>query len=192
MSRTHPLLCVFLLLSTMPAGLRAQADAAGRRSGRERVDIFGGYSHISNSFLEHDSSSFKQGMNGFDIGVGVRLWRGLGVKADVIGYRGDWVSLPQNATFFFGGVVYSVPIGRETVFAEAMLGTGHLDSNGLGVSFSSTPYLLGGGVDSRVIRHLAIRVEGGILHVNTTSSSDQIHGMPSSYGQLSTGLVARF
>ena len=112
------LLIVFLVSSARMAV--AQAKAAGQHDPTARIEIFGEYSRISDSFIEHDSfNQSAQGVNGWEAGAALRLWHGLAAKGVAVGYSGNYyfydrtgltppIGFPQSSLFVLGGLQYSV------------------------------------------------------------------------------------
>jgi hypothetical protein len=161
----------------------------------ERCELFGEYSRTSDSVSEHDS--FQQpshGLSGFETGAALRVWRGLGAKVAVSRYTGSYLGAESQLFGVVGGQ-YAVQLGPESIFAEGMIGGGHISApvfyaNGKGTtSFAS---VFGGGLDTPIVRHFAFRVEGTLLHARFVPTSNQIHGIPTLFGRFSTGLVVRF
>jgi Outer membrane protein beta-barrel domain len=89
-------------------------------------------------------------------------------------------------TYLFGPRV-SVPVGRVTPFAHALFGAAHTGVHALGFSESDTSFstALGGGIDYRLIRPIAWRVQGDFLHT-------RFFGSTQNNFRFSTGLVLRF
>ncbi len=80
----------------------------------------------------------------------------------------------------------SVPIGKFTPFAHALFGGAHIsDSNGASNSDTSFSTAIGGGIDYKLIKGLAWRIQ-----------SDEQHTKFFNNGQnnlrLATGIVVRF
>ncbi len=173
--------------------LAAQAKSAGGHDTQERVEVFGEYSRISDSVQEHDSYSQPSfGLNGFEAGAALRVWHGLGVKGAVSRYTGSNIGA-ESQLFVVGSGQYAVRFGRESIFVEGLFGSGNVNAgffSGAGSTANTTVF--GGGLDTRIARHLAFRVEGGLLHAKFVPTSNQIHGTPTSFGRLSTGLVVCF
>lgn len=89
------------------------------------------------------------------------------------------------STVMFGPRV-SVPIGRFTPFAHALLGVSHISDSG-GASNSDTAFAtaIGGGLDYKLIKGLAWRFQGDELHTRFFSSTQD-------HFRFSTGIVFRF
>jgi Outer membrane protein beta-barrel domain len=89
-------------------------------------------------------------------------------------------------TYLFGPRV-SVPIGRVTPFAHALFGLAQTGGHAFSFSESDSSFstAIGGGIDYRLIRPIAWRVQGDFLHTrffNTTQNNFR----------FSTGLALHF
>jgi opacity protein-like surface antigen len=80
----------------------------------------------------------------------------------------------------------SFPIGKFRPFGEAMFGVGHVNT-GQGISTSDTSLVttVGGGLDYKIVRILALRAEGDYVQTRF------FHTTQDNF-RLSTGLVFRF
>jgi opacity protein-like surface antigen len=78
----------------------------------------------------------------------------------------------------------SVSVGKIRPFAEALFGVGHVNTNGFG-SDTSFATGLGGGIDYRLFRPIALRFEGDYLQT-------RFFGTTQNNVRLSTGIVFRF
>jgi hypothetical protein len=89
-------------------------------------------------------------------------------------------------TYLFGPRV-SVPIGRVTPFAHALFGLAQTGGHALSFSESDSSFstALGGGIDYRLIRPIAWRLQGDLLHT-------RFFGSTQNNFRFSTGLVLRF
>jgi opacity protein-like surface antigen len=82
----------------------------------------------------------------------------------------------------------SVPVGKITPFGEFLVGLAHISSSGSGAGFpSNTSFAttVGGGIDYKIFRPVALRVEGDYIRTNFFSTSQNNI-------RLSTGIVFRF
>ena len=140
-------------------------------------------------------------MNGWDASAALPAWHGLRFKAAVFKFNGTNLGAPQHAMFIMGGGQYEHYFRREGVFAEALFGDGGLNRNwgprgesrGNTASFST---LLGGGLDTPIGRHFAIRVQGDFLYANFALVQPkplnipyEIPGLPNYFGRIVTGLL---
>ncbi len=187
------LLLVSLLLSFgFSCALPAQTVAPTDR----RHELFGGYSFLSNSFNGHDSATSHQPLNGWDAAFTAGVSGRLGVKVDASGYYGTSLGSPQHPIFVMGGLQYSMPVGRGSVFMEGLVGFGHLNKNywlaDEGQATSSFTAVAGGGLDFPITPRVAWRIEGDLQHSNFTVLNDEIHGLPNYFARILTGPVWRF
>jgi len=161
------------------------------------LQIYGGYTRLSNSFNGIPES--QNGLNGWDAGVALPAWHGLRAKIDVLRYTGTNLGAQQHALSIMGGGQYERTFHREGLFVEALFG--YLGMNrdwgpnavaGGSASFST---LLGGGVDTPLNKHFALRIQGDYRYENLaleqTGSLDpfRVPGLPHNFGSISTGLV---
>jgi opacity protein-like surface antigen len=160
--------------------------------------IYGGYSWLSNAF--NGLPGAHQGLNGWNAGVGLPPWHGLRTRIEVERFTGDNLGASEKALFIMGGGQYEHALGRERLFAEALFGDismnrywGPHGLPGESVSFTEK---LGGGVDTPINSHFAIRVEGAYQNENlalikavTSTTPYRPAGLPSSFATLQTGLV---
>ncbi|MGD0734282.1 MAG: hypothetical protein ABR976_04005 [Terracidiphilus sp.] len=190
----HPRLHVLAALLCLSSALLAQSEA------RQRYQLYGGYSFLSNSL--NGVTDYHQGISGFDASLAIPPWHRLSFKVDFASYRGSNLGAPQHPYFIFGGGQYTMHLGREGIFGEALLGEGGANStwaanNGIGqtASFAS---LVGGGLDTPLSHRLAWRVSAGyqysyfILQHSHTEVPYQVPGLPNNFGRLSSGLVFKF
>jgi hypothetical protein len=168
-------------------------------------DVYVGYSFVhadipTNTFLAttNGSSNFS-GWNG---SLELKLLPWVGGVADFgANYGTETITLncqviacPVSSidanvnlhTYLFGPRV-SVSIGKVTPFAQALFGAAHTGVHSLGASESDTSFstAIGGGLDYRLIRPIAWRVQGDLLHTRFFSSTQNNF-------RFSTGLVLRF
>jgi hypothetical protein len=181
------------LLSLSPI-LHAQSKDA------THYQLYGGYTWLSNSFNGVPGS--QQPLNGWDAAAVMKAgFHGLQFKMDVFRYFGTNQGAKQDAFFIMGGGQYSHRLGRETVFAEGLFGTGGINKNwgpnqttGDTASFSS---LAGGGLDTPITRHLAYRAQADFQYAyfnldNNLGVPYHVPGLPTFFGHVTTGLVWKF
>jgi len=168
-----------------------------KRTGKQ---IYGGYTLLSNSFNGVPGS--RQPLNGWDFAFGFQSWHGLRFKLDTYSYRGSNLGASQNCLFILAGAQFDRKIGKEIVFAEVSAGNASVNQNwgpnghlGENDTFTS---LLGGGLDTPLLRHLAFRVSGGYQYWNFAlldpvyKTAIQYPGLPNNFGRISSGLVWKF
>jgi len=175
-----------------PLGLAAQS------AGPPPYEIYAGYTLLSNSF--NGVPGARQPLNGWDASVGLPPWHGLRVKIDVSHYSGTNLGAKQQALFIMGGGQYERTFHRERLFVEALFGDVGMNRYwgpnalpGMTASFSTQ---LGGGLDTPLNRHFAIRVQGDYRYSNLALIQStsytlpyRIPGLPQNFGSFSTGLV---
>lgn len=130
--------------------------------------IAGGFSYFSNAI--NGVPGARQGLAGWQASMSTPAWRNLRFKLDYSAYTGSNLGAPQHPYFILAGWEYDYHLRREKLFAEALVGDCGLNGNwapnqapGSSASFAT---LLGGGVDTPVSRHVAVRFEGGWQHTN--------------------------
>lgn len=196
-SMAQKFLGIYLLLLMMLSAftLFAQSERPAH------YQIFGGYSYLSNSF--NGVPGARQSLNGWDASVGFPAWRNLRFKIDAFGYRGTNTGASQNAFFILGGGQYDWHLHRETIFAEGMIGDGGLPRywgpNQLPGETASFAAVAGGGFDTRLARHFALRANGDFVYSNfalvqsvATLVPTRVPGLPNYFGRISTGVVLLF
>jgi hypothetical protein len=162
------------------------------------LELSSGFSYLSNSFNGVPNS--RQPLLGWNASIAFPAWHNLRFKIDVSDYTGENLGAEQRGYFIMGGGQYERRLGRERVFAQALVGDGGLNRNwGAGGALGGTASfaeLLGGGVDTPVNKHFAIRFEGGVQHTTFAliqSESNpvpyRIPGLPTYFGRISAGLV---
>ena len=165
-------------------------------------NIFVGYSFYSASPSTLDLTDINRpNMNGWTASLEGKVLPWVGIVADLSGHYGS-VNFLEGVTPAGGGpftgtesghetdVMFgprlSFPVGRFRPFAEAMFGVGHInDGNSFSTSDTSFVTALGGGLDYKVIRVLALRAEGDYMQT-------RFFGTTQDNFRLSTGIVFRF
>jgi len=96
------------------------------------------------------------------------------------------VTVRSTVSSVLFGPRVSVPIGRFTPFAQALLGVSHIHDSGA-ASNSDTAFAtaIGGGLDYKLIKGLAWRVQGDEFHT-------RFFGSTQDHFRFSTGIVLRF
>ncbi len=182
------------LLVFLCAALVSSAQSGDSSSYR----LAGGVSYFSNSI--NGIPGARQALLGWQASMEAPAWRNLRFKLDYSAYTGTNLGAPQHPYFILAGWEYEYRLRRERLFAEALAGDSGLNgdwgphrSPGSSASFAT---LLGGGVDTPVSRHLAVRVEGGYQHTNFALYESaaykypyQLPGYPKNFARISTGLV---
>jgi len=189
MRRLHLLLIEVFLCSLL---LSAQSDPA------THYQLYGGFSYLSNSF--NGVPGARHALNGWDAGVVFPAWHSLSVKIDVAHYSGTNLGAKQQAISIMSGGQYERSFHQERWFVEALFGDlgmnrywGPKGQAGMTASFTT---LLGGGIDTPLSQHLAIRVQGdyrysnlALIQSNSYTLPYLVPGLPNNFGSLSTGVV---
>ncbi len=159
--------------------------------------IYGGYTRLSNSFNGIPES--QKALSGWDASAAFPGWHGLRVEIDVSRYSGTNLGAKQQALSIMGGGQYERTFHRERLFVEALFGDvgmnrywGPNAQRGETASFTT---LLGGGLDTPLSKHFALRIQGDYRNENLAlvqaGSLDpyRVPGLPQNFGSISTGLV---
>lgn len=189
---TRKLLLAILLLPSLSSLTSAQIPTSG--------DVFFGYSYSGGqtfgNFGTHGAN-----MNGWDAAVQGRFLPWLSAVADFDWHYGGnnlfgCVGVPCMPKSFrlnasrhevLFGPRASYSFGRYTPFAEFLFGLAHQTDTGGGISNSDSAFstAIGGGLDYKLIKGVAWRVEGDSIHTRLFGSSD-------SNLRFSTGIVFHF
>ena len=190
---TSRFLSLLVVLSLGPM-LRAQPETP------PKYQIYGGYSFFTNSLNGVPGS--HHALNGWDAAVGFPSWHNLRFKIDVSGYSGTNLGGPQKPYFIQGGGEFSHRLGRETVFVQGLGGVGGANNNwganGSQGETASFTGMMGGGLDSRLTRHMAFRVEGDFQYAyyalaqGKNRTPYRIAGLPTDFGRVTSGVVFQF
>jgi len=161
-------------------------------------NVFLGYSYenAGSSALNLDLN--RNNLNGWEASLEGKVFPALGIVADFSGHYGSQSFTPSSGAI--GDVIpvnvtghefevmfgprFSVPAGKFRPFAEFEFGVGHMNTNDFGSS-NAFAMALGGGVDYRIVRIAAWRVEGDYVTTRYFGTSQQNI-------RLSTGIVVRF
>jgi hypothetical protein len=159
-------------------------------------NVFFGY-----SFFNTDLSSVdRANANGWEASIEGKIIPFLGFVADFDQHYGSQnfpgscpgpllcLITPVNDSFtetnFLFGPRVSVPVGKFRPFAEALFGGAHVNVNSVG-SDTSFATAIGGGLDYKIIRPIAWRVEGDYVRTS-------FFGATQNNVRISTGIVLRF
>ena len=161
-------------------------------------NVFFGYSYENASSSTLGPGQNRANFQGWEASLEGKWLPWIGIVADFSGHYGSQnfvidTTNPSNAKVtghelevMFGPRV-SVPVGKLTPFGEALVGVGHMNLGGTlpGPSDTSFATALGGGVDYRLIKPIAWRLEGD--YVTTRFFNATQNNL-----RLSTGIVIRF
>jgi hypothetical protein len=169
------------------------------------IEVFGGFSTeriapcgatASNSFGE--SCGFEQGelqsslhyYNGWNAAVTLHE-RLIGFTADIAGHYGTYNGAPSLSrySFLFGPTV-RIPVPKITPFAHALFGVvKEISSGDSALAFTEPGIALGGGVDWKMSKLVAIR----LAQVDYEWQRNPTGGLPGPHGfRLGSGVVLRF
>lgn len=172
--------------------------SSAQSSGSSSYQFSGGFSYFSNSI--NGIPAARQPLLGWEASLATPAWRNLRFKMEYSSFQGDNLGAPQHPYFIVAGWQYDVHLGKEKLFAEALFGDCGLNGNwgpnrspGSSASFTT---LLGGGLDTPVSRHLAMRFEAGYQHTNFALYQSvnwkypyQLPGYPKNFARISAGAV---
>jgi hypothetical protein len=171
---------------------------AGQSLGSAPYQVNGGYYHLSNSF--NGLPGARHALSGWDTGLAFPAWHDLRLKIDFSGLQGESNSAPQHVVFIMAGGQYERFWHGEGIFGQALLGDGRLNQNwgpgghpGMTASFST---VLGGGLDTPISRHFALRAEGDFQYSNFALVQSvayqlpyEMTGLPNYFGRIAAGMV---
>jgi hypothetical protein len=184
-------IALLVLLSTSLISSAQSSDSSS-------YQVSGSFSWLSNTI--NGVPGARQPLLGWEASLATPAWRNLRFKIDYSSFLGHNLGSPQHPYFIVAGGQYDYHLGKEKLFAEALFGDCGLNGNwgpnkspGSSASFTT---LLGGGVDTPVSRHLAMRFEGGYQYTNftlykglTNEQPLQSPGYPKNFARISAGLV---
>ncbi len=162
-------------------------------------NIFVGYSFENTNWSGLNSGIGRPNLNGWEASLEGKVFPHLGIVTDFSGHYGSEsfnAELPQGVQrvtvtgheweLLFGPRL-SIPVGKVTPFAEAMFGLAHVHNGGDFPSSANTSFAtaLGGGIDYRLIKFFAVRLE--VDYLRTHFYSTRQNNL-----RLSPGLVFRF
>ncbi|MGA1986583.1 MAG: hypothetical protein ABSG72_09960 [Candidatus Sulfotelmatobacter sp.] len=160
-------------------------------------NIFFGYSFENTSSLAIGNIT-RANLQGWEGSLEGKLVPWVGIVTDFSGHYGTenfTTALTPNGPVntsvtghqyevLFGPRV-SVPVGKFTPFGEFMVGLAHISTAGSFPTNTSYATAVGGGIDYRLVRLVALRAEGDYVatHFYSTTQNDL---------RVSTGIVFRF
>ena len=163
-------------------------------------NIFVGYSYVNTDWSGINSGLSRPNLNGWAASLEGKLFPHIGIGADFASHYGSQSftqTIPGGPTFrvnvtghqweLLFGPRLSIPVGNLTPFGEVMIGLAHINHGGTFAGPTNTSFAtaVGGGVDYRLIKILALRLQVDYLHTRfySTTQNDL---------RLSPGLVLRF
>lgn len=161
------------------------------------TQLYTGYTWLSNSFNTY-SNFPHSGLNGWDAALTIHATGALGLKVAASGYYGTQLDASVFEHSILVGPQYTGHFRKESLFAHGLVGLGFINSGAIPFDNSSpssnatVAVMAGGGLDSPISHRISWRLEGDFLYTHFNSNSDQIHGLASYFGRVSTGPVWRF
>lgn len=159
-------------------------------------NVFIGYSYESTNWSGLDSGLSRPNLSGWEASLEGKVFPHVGIVTDFSGHYGSQSFIAPdrgkiNVTGHEWEVLFgprlSVPVGNFTPFAEAMIGIAHIHNGGSFPSTSNTSFAtaVGGGLDYRLIKFVALRLEVDYLQTRyySTTQNDL---------RMSPGIVVRF
>ncbi|HKV77942.1 MAG TPA: outer membrane beta-barrel protein [Candidatus Sulfotelmatobacter sp.] len=164
-------------------------------------NIFVGYSLENTNWAGLNSNLSRPNLNGWEASLEGKLFPHVGIVTDFASHYGSQsfteapppvpgsarVNVTGHEWEALFGPRLSIPVGNFTPFAEAMIGVAHVHNGGDFPSSANTSFAtaIGGGLDYRLIKGLAVRLEANYLQTRFYSTTqDNL--------RLSTGVVVRF
>lgn len=164
-------------------------------------NIFVGYSYENTNWSGLNPGLSRPNLSGWEASLEGKVFPHLGIVTDFSGHYGSQsftelvpagprpitVNVTGHEWELLFGPRLSIPVGKVTPFAEAMFGLAHIHNGGdlPGPTNTSFATALGGGLDYRLIKFLALRLE--VDYVQTRFYSTRQDNL-----RLSPGLVFRF
>jgi opacity protein-like surface antigen len=167
-------------------------------------NVFFGYSYESTNTSAFGpnvitSTVTRPNLNGWEASFEGKVLPFVGIVGDVAGHYGSesfteatpigliTTNVTGHEQEYLFGPRLSVPVGRFTPFAEAFVGVAHIHTGGTLPTPSNTSfaYAFGGGLDYRIIRPIALRVEGDYVRTSFFSTDQNNF-------RLGVGVVIRF
>jgi len=169
-------LFLFFALALLVAG-PARADDY------PRAELFTGY-----SYMRADLIADRDNTNGWNLNLAGNFHKNLGLVADFSGHYGKFAGFSHNNHLFLFGPRVSARTDKVTPFAQTMIGVSRFRA--LGESDNNFAWALGGGVDAKLTKHVAVRAFQAdyiLVRVRQPVIRDNSHNF-----RLSTGLVFRW
>jgi opacity protein-like surface antigen len=167
-------------------------------------NVFFGYSYESTNTSAFGpnvitSTVTRPNLNGWEASFEGKVLPWIGIVGDVAGHYGSenfteatpnglvTTNVTGHEQEYLFGPRLSVPVGNFTPFAEAFVGVAHIHTGGTLPTPSNTSfaYAVGGGLDYKIIRPIALRVEGDYVRTSFFSTNQNNF-------RLGVGVVVRF
>jgi opacity protein-like surface antigen len=164
-------------------------------------NVFLGYSYENTNSSAFGLNLSRPNLQGWEASAEGKVLPFVGIVVDVSGHYGSQtfqespppttgattIKVTGHEQEYLFGPRLSVPVGKFTPFGEFMVGLAHIHTGGTlpGPSNTSFATAVGGGLDYRLFRPVAWRVEGDYLHTKFFNTAQNNL-------RLSTGIVVRF
>jgi opacity protein-like surface antigen len=162
-------------------------------------NVFFGYSYENTDWSGFSTGLNRPNLQGWEASFEGKVLPWIGIVGDVAGHYGSQnfveptpngpitVSVTGHEQEYLFGPRLSIPVGKWTPFGEVMVGFAHIHTGGTlpGPSNTSFATAVGGGIDYRVFRPIALRAEGDYLRTSFFNTSQNNL-------RLSLGIVLRF
>ena len=162
-------------------------------------NIFVGYSYENTDWSGINSGLSRPNLNGWAASLEGKVFPHLGIVADFADHYGSQsfttltsrgpirINVTGHQWSLLFGPRLSIPVGNLTPFGEVMIGLAHISNGGTfpGPTNTSFATALGGGVDYRLIKFFALRLQVDYLQTRFYSTTQNNL-------RLSPGLVLRF
>jgi opacity protein-like surface antigen len=162
-------------------------------------NVFFGYSYENTDWSGFSTVAGRPNLQGWEASFEGKVLPWIGIVGDVAGHYGSQnfveptpngpttVSVTGHQQEYLFGPRLAIPVGKWTPFGEVLVGFAHIHTGGTlpGPSNSSFATAVGGGLDYRLFRPVALRAEGDYIRTSFFDTSQNNL-------RLSLGLVLRF
>jgi len=170
------------------------AVAAQAQEGRQRVEVFAGYSYVR---ANPSTSTNGFSLNGGSASVSYNVNNWLSGVADFGGYTNTNIFGSGRdgtlSTYLFGPRVTYRRFRRVTPFGEVLFGVAHSGANALSTANNRTAFgmTVGGGLDYRLNSHWSLRA-AKVDYLLTRFNELNLGTKNQNNVRVSTGVVFRF
>src|ERR1700686_5490379 len=163
-------------------------------------NVFFGYSYENTNSTTLDIVANRPNLHGWEASLEGKWLPWIGIVADFSGHNvsesftqinpgggSSTINVNGHEQELLFGPRVSIPVGKFTPFAEGMVGLAHIHNGGTLPNSSNTSFAsaLGGGLDYRLIKLVALRGEGDYIRTNFFNTTQNNL-------RLSFGIVLRF
>jgi hypothetical protein len=182
--RTQTYVTVILLFLLAVGARDAFAQMSDVPQAPSRVELFGGYSY------QRVNSAFGSGtgLNGWAADMQTNVKRSFSLATAFSGAYGNQLGAHLQLYTFLAGPRLVHRTKRANMFIHALMGGARMNARAAGVGDNSTAFstALGGGMDVRLTRRMAMRV------FQTDYMLTRLGGNTQHNFRLSSGIVIRF